>query len=140
MTKRNPTRARTPKHAPRATTPTIAWPPHLRPKAGRAVSLRLELGEVRAVITGARMIADAVAHGGLENADDFRAAPSACGAVLAMAVERLLTIDRVLAGDVGARALGTRNLVAAHQVPDNDDVLLPLDRDAGRSAKKLGRR
>lgn len=125
-------RGRRSKHAPRASIPNVAFPPHRRPKAGRAVSLRLELGELRAIITGARMLADAVAHGGLENAEDFNAAPSACAAILVLAVERMLKVDRVLAGDVAAFALGTRNTVAVREVPD-DDVLLPLHLDPNRA-------
>lgn len=138
MSKRDTTRARRSKHAPRASTPNVAFPPHRRPKAGQAVSLRLELGELREVVTGARMLADMVAHGGAENAADFRAAPSACAAVLVLAAERLALLGRVLAGDMSARALGTRNLVPPQGFAVDTDVLLPLDRDAARmgAAKK----
>lgn len=135
MSKRDTTRARRSKHAPRAYIPTTS-PARLKPATGCAVSLRLELGELRAAITGARMLADMIAHSGAENAADFRAAPSACAAVLALAVERLQLLDRVLAGDVGARALGTRNTLLPQGFPVADDVWLALDGDADRPTKK----
>lgn len=121
MTARNPTRARTAKQHPRAST---RIPQPRRPE--RAISLRFELSELAAAVEGARQLAALVAEDRASSAEDHRAAPSACSAVCALVVQRLRMLDGVLAGDLDPRlALAPFNAIAAREV--DDDVLLCVD-------------
>lgn len=132
MSKRNPTRTRRLTHHPGASTRTK--PEQALPRRSeRALALRLELGDLRFAILGARMLSDITGHGRAEDAEDAREAPSACSAVLAIVAERLHVLDSVLAGDVEVGILGRRNIVAARLCEVDDEILIRFDRAPRRS-------
>ena len=111
--------------------------PHDNSRPPRSVSLRLELSEIGEAVLAARLVADLIAHGGAQNAEDAMRAPGACSAVLAIVDARLRLVDAVLAGDVDARALlGSRNEVRGDRNVEGD-ILLRVGRRHRHTDERL---
>lgn len=90
------------------------------------VSLADELAELVHVLESAQLIAELLGTEGLPDADSTRRAPKMLEAVLALAIERVRLLRKVVIA-----AVGVENLVARHnragerQRGDDPDVHLP---------------
>lgn len=132
MSKRKNTRACGAAHHPRASTRAPRQMPSGSPD--RAISLRYELGIVRAAAEAARLLSDLVQFDSAQTAEDHRLASTAASAVLSLIDARLRLVGLALSGDFDRRLL-----LAAHNTTlrtgdarDGEDVLLALDRPTGR--------
>jgi hypothetical protein len=92
----------------------------------KAISLTAELAEVRHTLSGARILADALAHDGLENRRQELDAPVSISAIIALTESRICLIERVLRGEEDPLTLWSeRNDTSPdHQSGEDKDVVL----------------
>lgn len=92
----------------------------------KAISLTAELAEVRHTLSGARILADALAHDGLENRRQELDAPVSISAIIALTENRICLIERVLRGEEDPLTLWSdrNDTTAAPQSGEDKDVVL----------------
>jgi hypothetical protein len=118
----------------------------------KAISLTAELAEVRHTLSGARILADALAHDGLENRRQELDAPVSISAIIALTENRLCLIERVLRGEEDPLTLWSErnDTVPAPQSGEDKDVVLqtwsspsarkpPTPREKPQKSTKRGR-
>lgn len=118
----------------------------------KAISLTAELAEVRHTLSGARILADALAHDGLENRRQELDAPVSISAIIALTESRICLIERVLRGEEDPLTLWSErnDTDPDHQSGEDKDVVLqpwstpsakkpPTPREKSQKATKRGR-
>lgn len=111
---------------------------YCRGMKARRVSLGWELGELERAVEAVRILCGQLGEGGLGTRQDLARAPLAAAAVLALIVERLRLVRRVIHGWAP-----TALLVAPHNEVEEgegsvrgEDLILPVERKVRKSGRR----
>lgn len=102
----------------------------------KAISLTAELAEVRHTLSGARILADALAHDGLENRRQELDAPVSISAIIALTENRICLIERVLRGEEDPLTLWSERNDTEPDRQTGEDKDVVLQSWSSASAKK----
>jgi hypothetical protein len=102
----------------------------------KAISLTAELAEVRHTLSGARILADALAHDGLENRSQELDAPVSISAIISLTENRICLIERVLRGEEDPLTLWSERNDTSPDSQSGEDKDVVLQPWSSPSAKK----